>query len=35
MNLPAYEYRIATIDDLKARWNRNIENNAGDNCWIE
>ena len=33
-NDPTFEYRIATPDDLEARWARNIANNPGDDRWI-
>ena len=29
-----YEYRVATIDDLNAIWEKNITDNTGDNRWI-
>lgn len=29
-----YEYRIASLADLEAIWDKNINENAGDSCWI-
>ncbi|HKM35364.1 MAG TPA: GNAT family N-acetyltransferase [Lachnospiraceae bacterium] len=29
-----YEYRIASMDDLEVIWNKNINDNSGDSCWI-
>lgn len=29
-----YEYRIASMNDLEGIWDKNINENAGDSCWI-
>ncbi|NLZ45980.1 MAG: GNAT family N-acetyltransferase [Clostridiales bacterium] len=29
-----YEYKIASMDELRLRWDRNIAENAGDERWI-
>lgn len=31
---PTYEYKEASMNDLNMIWEKNIENNVGDNRWI-
>ena len=28
------EYRQATLEDLEKIWNKDIANNAGEDCWV-
>lgn len=30
-----YKYKVATINELEARWDKNIANNFGDDRWVK
>ncbi|HKM32768.1 MAG TPA: GNAT family N-acetyltransferase [Oscillospiraceae bacterium] len=35
MKISDFEYRAASINDINLKWDKNIENNIGDNRWVE
>jgi len=34
MITPEYKYKEASLLDLELRWDKNISDNAGDDCWV-